>query len=182
MSKVGRKPINVTGVQVDINGQNVQFKGPKASGVYTLPAELHAEKRDDQLIITLSNIQVAQKDRDLKRVWGLHRSLLANKITGAKAPFTEEVHIIGLGFKAAPVGKNLVLSLGYSHKIDFPLSAGVSVAIDKTGQKLTFESSDRKLLGDDVSRLKEQRPTEPYKGTGIKKATEVIFRKDTKKK
>jgi large subunit ribosomal protein L6 len=182
MSKVGRKPINITGIQVDIKGQDIHFKGAKASGTYTLPVTLHAEKRDEHLAIIPVHTDTAQKDRDLKRIWGLHRSLLANKIAGAKAPFTEEVQIIGLGFKAAAAGKNLVLSLGYSHKIDFPLSAGVSVSIDKTGQKLTFESSDRKLLGDDVSRLKEQRPTEPYKGTGIKKAAEEIFRKDTKKK
>ncbi len=181
MSKVGRKPINIAGIQVDVKGQDVHFKGAKASGVYTLPASLRAEKTDG-LLMLIADKATAGRDRDLNRVWGLHRSLLANKIAGAQKPFTEEVHIIGLGFKAVAAGKNLVLSLGYSHKIDFPLTEGVTVNIDKTGQKLVFESADRVALGGDVSRLKAQRPTEPYKGTGIKKATEEIFRKDSKKK
>lgn len=182
MSKVGRKPINLAGVQVDVKGQDVHFKGAKASGVYTLPQALHAEKKDDVLLLIPADEAGAHKDRTLNRIWGLHRSLLANKITGAQKPFTEEVTIVGLGFKAANAGKNLVLTLGYSHKIDFPLSAGVAVTIDKTGQKLLFESADRMLLGGDVSRLKAQRPSEPYKGTGIKKTAEEIFRKDSKKK
>jgi len=180
MSKVGRKPINIAGVQVEVKGQDVQFKGAKVSGTYTLPNELHVEKKDDVLsIVPVSDLP---KSRDLNRVWGLHRSLLANKIAGSQKPFSEEVTIVGLGFKAAAAGKNLVLTLGYSHKIDFPLSAGVTVAIDKTGQKLLFESADRMKLGEDISRLKAQRPSEPYKGTGIKKTAEEIFRKDSKKK
>lgn len=183
MSKVGRKPINIAGIQVDIKGQDVHFKGAKISDVYTLPASLRAEKKDGSLAIVVADHAAATgKDRDLNRIWGLHRSLLANNIAGAQKPFTEEVHIIGLGFKAVAAGKNLVLSLGYSHKIDFPLTEGVTVNIDKTGQKLVFESANRVALGGDVSRLKAQRPTEPYKGTGIKKATEEIFRKDSKKK
>lgn len=182
MSKIGRKPINIADVQIDIQGQDIHFKGAKSSGVYSLPVELSAEKKDGSLFIVPTYPEAAQKNRDVKRVWGLHRSLLANKIAGSKKPFTEEVHIVGLGFKATPAGKNLVLSLGYSHKIDFPLTEGVSVTIDKTGQKLVFESADRVSLGGDVSRLKSERPTEPYKGTGIKKATEEIFRKDSKKK
>lgn len=182
MSKVGRKPINITGIQVDVKGQDVHFKGAKVSGVYTLPVSLRAEKKDESLVLVAADASVAGKDRDLNRVWGLHRSLLANNIAGAQKPFTEEVHIVGLGFKAVAAGKNLVLSLGYSHKIDFPLTEGVTVNIDKTGQKLVFESANRVALGGDISRLKAQRPPEPYKGTGIKKATEEIFRKDSKKK
>jgi len=182
MSKVGRKPINITGIKVEIRGQEVHFKGPKATGVYVLPAELRAELRDNELVIVPTSEETALKDRDLKRIWGLHRSLLANKILGSANLFSEEVHIVGLGFKAASAGKGLALSLGYSHKIDFPLSDGVSVTVDKTGQKLVFASADRARLGEDVSRLKAQRPPEPYKGTGIKKATEEIFRKDVKKK
>jgi large subunit ribosomal protein L6 len=180
MSKVGRKPINLAGIQVDVKGQDVHFKGAKASGVYTLPHELHAKKEDGVLFV--APVADAQKNRDINRVWGLHRSLLANKITGAQKPFTEEVTIVGLGFKAATAGKGLVLTLGYSHKIDCPLSTGVAVTIDKTGQKLMFESADRMKLGEDISRLKAQRPPEPYKGTGIKKTAEEIFRKDSKKK
>ena len=182
MSKVGRKPINIAGIQIDLKGQDIHFKGAKVSGVYTLPVELRSEIKDDVLLLTPVQANNVGKDRDLNRVWGLHRALLANKIAGSQKAFTEEVHIIGLGFKATAVGKNLVLSLGYSHKIDFPLTEGVSVSIDKTGQKLVFESADRVSLGGDVSRLKAQRPPEPYKGTGIKKASEEIFRKDSKKK
>jgi large subunit ribosomal protein L6 len=182
MSKIGRKPINTEGVQIELRDHTVAFKGPKASGVYVLPEQLHAVKKENMLFLEPNIQQSFHKNRELKRIWGLHRALLSNKIAGARMPFSQEVSIVGLGFKAALAGRNLLLSLGYSHKIDFPLSQGVSVTIDKTGQKLLFESSDNVMLGEDVSRLKTQRPPEPYKGTGIKKSTEEIFRKAGKKK
>jgi large subunit ribosomal protein L6 len=177
MSKIGRKPINTAGVTVTIEGNEVHFKGPKASGVYELPSTFIAEQSGEEL-----SLKCEKESKTSGMEWGLHRALLANKIQGARAEFEKPVTIIGLGFKAAQSGKDLNLSLGYSHKISYPLPEGVTVTIDKTGQNLVFKSSDKELLGQVCGTIRAFRPQEPYKGTGIKVAGQEIIRKAGKTK
>jgi len=116
MSKIGRKPIQVNNVQVTIKGQDVHYKGPKNSGVYAVPEELTAVLQDGMLTLQVSQ-NSSKPNRDVNRVWGLHRALLFNSISGAGADFEKTVKINGLGFKAVASGNNLVFSLGYSHKM-----------------------------------------------------------------
>lgn len=177
MSKIGRKPISTKDVQIDVKGQEVHFKGKKDSGVYVLPSELRAEYTNDALVLK-SDV----RSSDGNRVWGLNRALLANKIIGAQSGFEQKVVITGLGFKAALAGNKLVLSLGYSHKIDFELPAGITIEIDKTGQILTVKGSNKMLVGQVCSYIRAFRPPEPYKGTGIKLENEVLIRKAGKTK
>lgn len=177
MSKIGRKPIDLDNVAVEIKGQDVHFKGPNASGVFVVSDVLKPELVDKKLVL-----HPAKKTRELNSVWGLNRALLANKIKGASQGFTKEVQITGLGFKAALAGNKVVFTLGYSHKIDYVLPKDVSLEIDKTGQKLTFKSPDKELVGFVCSQVRAFRVPEPYKGTGIKLATETIFRKAGKTK
>lgn len=179
MSKIGRKAIDIGNVQVDIKGQEVHYKGKKASGVHVLPQGLTAKLEDKKLYISEEE---KSSNRSLNRVWGLHRALIANAIKGADVGFEKQVQINGLGFKAALAGNKIVFSLGYSHKIDFDLPKEVSLEIDKTGQLLTFKSANKELLGHVCSVVKALRPPEPYKGTGIKLANEVIARKAGKTK
>lgn len=178
MSKIGRKPIDITGVQIQVTGSDVHFKGAKNTGTYTLPQELEAVVTGNQVL----TLNPKKKDRKLNDVWGLHRALLANKINGARASFEKDVEIVGLGFKALKSGTKLVFSLGYSHKIDFELPEDVTVDIDKTGQKLAFKSSDKERLGLVCSQIRALRSPEPYKGTGIKLKAEVLLRKAGKAK
>lgn len=177
MSKIGRKPIELSQVTAEINGQDISFKGKKLSGTYTLPDQLKAEVVDNHILI-----RPVRKTSDTNRVWGLHRALLANKIKGASVGFDKQIRIVGLGFKAVAQGSKLQFSLGYSHKIDFELPAQVTVEIDKTGQLLTCRSSDREMLGLVCSEIRALRLPEPYKGTGIQYANEVIRRKAGKAK
>ena len=181
MSKMGRKPIEIGNVQVEVKGQEVHFKGKKVSGVHVLPEGLSVEISDKQMVV-LPHGGMSNASRDIKRDWGLHRALLANKIKGSDAPFEKEVIINGLGYKAVAAGQKVTFSLGYSHKIDFELPKEVTLEIDKTGQKLIFKSSSKELVGHICSMVKELRPPEPYKGTGIKLATDVIVRKAGKTK
>ena len=183
MSKIGRKPIDISGVVVEMKGHDVHYKGAKASGVYVLPEVLAVQIADDKLML-VPNKAVAQKlkVRDLNREWGLHRALLSNAIAGSKKEFEKLVEITGLGYKAVPSGNKLVFTLGYSHKIDFELPKGVAIAIDRTGQKLTVSSTDKELLGLVCSKMCALRRPEPYKGTGIKLSTERIIRKASKGK
>lgn len=177
MSKIGRKPIDLENVAIDIKGQDVHYKGQNASGVYTIASMLKAEVINNQLVLL-----PVKKTRDLNGMWGLHRALLANKIKGASQGFTKEIQIIGLGYKAVMTGNKVVFSLGYSHKIDFVLPKDVTLDIDKSGQKLTFKSPDKELVGFVCSQVKALRETEPYKGTGIKLSTETVLRKAGKTK
>lgn len=177
MSKIGRRPIALAGVQVTLQGNEVHYKGSRASGVYTVPAELKVTCEDGKILLT-PNVA----SRDINRIWGMHRALLSNEIKGAGVDFVKVVQINGLGFKAALSGSKVVFSLGFSHKIDFDLPKGVSFEADKTGQILTLKSTDKSLLGHVCSQIRALRPPEPYKGTGIKLATEVIARKAGKTK
>ena len=141
MSKIGRKPIDISGLTVDIQGNDISFKGKKMAGSYTLPDLLKAEIVDSQLLI-----KAVRKTSDTNRVWGLHRALLANQIIGAHAGFDKQIRIVGLGYKAVAQGAKLQFSLGYSHKIDFDLPAEVTVETDKVGQLLTCRSSNKEAL------------------------------------
>ncbi len=178
MSKIGRKPIDISGVTIEINGRDISFKGKQASGVHTLSDLLKAEVVDNQLVITS-----VRKTSDTNRIWGLNRALLANQIIGASKGFEKQVRIVGLGFKAVAQGASkLQFSLGYSHKIDFDLPANVTVEIDRSGQLLTCRSSDKQALGLVCSEIRALRVPEPYKGTGIMYVGEVIRRKAGKAK
>lgn len=180
MSKIGRKAIDITGLTVKVNGQEITYKGPKGSGTYLLPKELEAKMDGNRL--TLLATAEAKNDRETNRIWGLHRALLFNTLRGAAAEFEKKIEINGLGFKATASGKKLVLKLGYSHEINFELPNNVAVEIDKSGQKLTFKSNDKELVGQVCSEIRAMREPEPYKGTGIKLASEVIARKAGKTK
>ncbi len=180
MSKIGRKPIDVSGIEVSVTGHDVHYKGKKGSGVHKLPDGFEVKVEDGKLRIVLA--ANASKTRDNNILWGMHRANLANEIAGATNPFEKQVVINGLGFKAALQGKKVEFTLGYSHKLHLDIPEGVTIEIDKTGQLLTVRSPNKELLGAVCDRIRSFRPPEPYKGTGIKLATETIIRKAGKAK
>lgn len=173
MSKIGRKAISLQGLTVTVDGQVVSYKGAKQSGTYIVPDCLSINVEGDTLRLGLAKAG----DRNNNNVWGLHRALLANQLQGAREEFSIEVVIVGLGYKGELKGDNIVFSLGYSHKIDFPVPKEVTVAFDKTGQNLTIKSCSKFLAGDVAQRICALRRPEPYKGTGVRLANEVIHRK-----
>lgn len=182
MSKIGRKPIKLTDIKVEIKGQEVHYKGKIKSGVYVLPPELSALVDNDMLLVNVRPAASRLARRTINRLWGLHRALLANAIAGAAKEFERDIEIQGLGYKAVLSGNKVTLSLGYSHKIDFVLPQGVSLSINKSGQKLTFKSDNKELLGQVCSQIRALKEPEPYKGTGIRYADEIIKRKAGKAK
>jgi len=184
MSKIGRKPIKLDGVKVDVKGHDIHYSGPKSSGVYHLAPELSAHVKDGALYVvpTDNESDMSQKQmRTVYRMWGLQRALLANKLVGAAKEFEKNLEINGLGYKAAVAGNKIVLTLGFSHKIEEVIPAGITVEADKTGQKIKVKSCDKTRLGQFCSNIRALREPEPYKGKGIKLQTEVIFRKATGK-
>lgn len=183
MSKIGRKSIDIAGVQVAIKDNVVTFKGQKNSGEHALPSFLVANVDGALLSIGINKDASATLNmRDVNRDWGLHRALLANNVLGARQEFVKSLQINGLGYKAVVSGKKMTLTLGFSHKIDLEIPAGVTVEVDKSGQKVAVKSSDNIILGEFCSRIRSLRSPEPYKGTGIKYADEVVRRKAGKTK
>jgi len=180
MSKIGRKPIDIKDTHISISGSDISIKGSKWTGTYHVPAVFDLKLEGKKLYITPHDKK--EVSRDVKVLWGMHRALLANKIAGAHNLFEKQLQINGLGFKALLSGKKLELSLGFSHKNSYELPANVSVEIDKTGQLLTFKSSDKELLGAVCDHIRAMRPPEPYKGTGIRLVTEIVRRKAGKAK
>lgn len=177
MSKIGRKPIDLAGVAVTQSGQVLSIKGVKGQFDHELPACLQATIDGTTLAISLD-----QNTRKNRMVWGLHRALVANKVHGAGKGFEKLVKLVGLGYKGELKGKKIVFSIGYSHKVEYHLPEGVTVDIDKSGQKILVKAADKFVLGNVCDGIRSIRPPEPYKGTGIMLDGEVIIRKAGKTK
>ncbi len=176
MSKIGRKPISTQDIAVTIDGQVVSYQGAKKSGTYVLPDCLRVSHENGFIKIVLAD----PADKKSNNFWGLHRAMLSNELMGSLNEFSEDVVIVGLGYKGELKGDTIVFSLGYSHKIDFKLPENIAVVIDKTGQKINLRSTSKFLVGDVAQRICALRRPEPYKGTGVRLQNEVIHRKTGK--
>lgn len=172
MSRVGKQPVVVpSGVQVTIAETKIEVKGPKG----VLSRDLHPLVKISQ---EDGKILVAPVDESLQArgLWGLFRSLIANMVEGVSNGFTKVLEINGVGYRAEAAGKVLKLTLGFSHPLDFSLPEGISAAVDKN-TVVTLSGIDKELLGQTAATIRAFRPPEPYKGKGIKYATETIRRK-----
>lgn len=181
MSKIGRKKIATGSVRITMQGNELHYKGSKASGAHLIPDVLKAVVEADGIVL-LPAADTRPVLAEVKRLWGLHRALLASAIEGADKPFERGLKIVGLGFKTIVRGSQMEFSLGYSHKVIYDLPAEVSATVDKSGQKIMLTSSNREILGLVASEIRGLRKPEPYKGTGIMYDNEVIRRKAGKTK
>jgi large subunit ribosomal protein L6 len=173
MSRIGRKPVPVpAGVQVKIEGQQVQVKGPRG--------ELARTFHPDMMIMQEgSEIKVSRPSdgRSHRALHGLTRALLANMVTGVTEGFRKMLVVEGVGYRAEIAGKALVLYLGYSHPIRVAPPAGIKLSADPKARTITIEGPDREQVGQIAAIIRKLRPPEPYKGKGIRYENEVIRRK-----
>jgi len=177
MSRIGKKPIAIpAGITANVEGQTVKVKGPKGA----LAAVLH-----DDVAVKLDGAQIKVDPRaETKRAraqWGTSRTLIANLIAGVTRGFEQRLEISGVGYRAAVQGKNLQIALGYSHDIIYPIPEGITIATPRPVE-IVISGSDRQKVGQVAAEIRNYRPPEPYKGKGIKYASERIFRKEGKKK
>ena len=176
MSRIGNKPITVPdGVEVKIDGHKITVKGPKG----TLEREVHKnislEMKDNQIIVTRKN------DEPLNRsLHGLTRTLINNMIIGVKDEFSRELQINGVGYRVAKQGKDLNLTLGYSHPVIFEAPEGITFDVPNPNT-IIVKGIDKELVGQTAAVIRTKRPPEVYRGKGIKYAEEVIRRKEGKK-
>jgi large subunit ribosomal protein L6 len=171
MSRIGRKPLEIPkGVQVSITKDVVTVKGPKGT--------LTVKRHQDIDVVEEKGSLVFARSQEIGRVraaHGLMRALCANMLTGVTKGFERQLEINGVGYKAEIKGPNIVLSLGYSHPIEYKLPEGISAKVEKS--TLVLSGIDRQALGAAAAEIRSFRPPEPYKGKGIKYAAEVIVRK-----
>ncbi len=176
MSRIGRMPIAVpAGVDVKVGPNNdVTVKGPKGTLSQQLHPEMKIEMKDGEI-----NIIRPSEQKKHKALHGLTRSLLANMVTGVTEGFQKELEINGVGYRAQMQGKKLVLSLGYSHPVEMDEVQGIEIEVP-TPNKIIVKGADKQLVGHVAANIREKRLPEPYKGKGIKYATEHIRRKEGK--
>lgn len=177
MSRIGKKPIPLPkGVTATVAGREIKVKGPKGELALTLAEEVTATLGGDQL-----EVQPRDESNRARSMWGMSRTLVGNMVHGVSAGFEEKLEISGVGYKAAVQGKNLNLQLGYSHDINFPIPTGIDIKADKP-TSLTINGIDKQLVGAVAAKIRGFRGPEPYKGKGVRYATETIRRKEGKKK
>jgi len=177
MSRIGKHPVPVpSGVTVQVSGQEITAKGKLGQLSLVLAEEVEAKLEDNKVVV-----KPRTDSRRARVLWATSRSLLNNMVNGVSNGFSKELEINGVGYKAAVQGKELVLNLGYSHDIRYPIPAGITMKTDKP-TSITITGADRQKVGQVAAEIRAYRKPEPYKGKGIKYVEEVIRRKEGKKK
>ena len=177
MSRIGKNPVMIPqGVEVKLEGQTVTAKGRLGQGSFTLVDDVAAELKDGKIAITPRS-----ETRRARNLWGTSRTQVNNLVHGVAHGFSEELEINGVGYRAAVQGKDLVLQLGFSHDIKYPIPAGITIKTEKP-TSISISGASKQQVGQIAAELRAFRPPEPYKGKGVKYVSETIVRKEGKKK
>ena len=173
MSRIGKHPVVIpAGVEVSINGTTVTTKGPKGTLTETFLDKVEIKVENSEVIVT-------RKSDAYKNIHGLTRTLISNMVTGVSTGFSKTLEINGVGYKAAKQGNKLVLSLGYSHPVEFVDSNEIKIEVPNANT-IIVTGIDKQKVGQMAAEIREKRLPEPYKGKGIKYADERIIRKEGK--
>jgi large subunit ribosomal protein L6 len=176
MSRIGKKPVVIPkDVQVDVQGQTIRLKGPKGelSWDFSSSAQVALVQGAEGQEIQVTVRQPEEKEE--RALWGTTRATIASMLEGVTNGYTKSLEINGVGFRANLSGKKLVLTVGFSHDIDFTVPEGIAVKVEKN--IITVTGIDKQLVGETASRIRRIKPPEPYLGKGIKYTDEVVRRK-----
>jgi large subunit ribosomal protein L6 len=177
MSRTGKKPVApVNGVTVSVNGRTVSAKGPKGELALDLMDEVNVEQNGEGLFVTPAN-----DTREARAAWGTTRALIQNMVTGVSTGFEKRLAIQGVGYRAAMQGKDIKLSLGFSHDVVYAAPRGITLAVPSPTE-IVISGIDKQQVGQVAANIREWRAPEPYKGKGVRYADEQVFRKEGKKK
>lgn len=174
MSRVAKKPVALAkGVELTVQDESVSVKGPKGTLSVAKPAGVQVEAADGQARITAN-------DPALVPMAGTLRAILANMVQGVSQGFERKLELVGVGYRASAQGKDLNLSLGYSHPVVFKAPEGITITTPSQTE-IVVAGADKQLVGEVAAKIRGYRPPEPYKGKGVKYAGENIIRKEAKK-
>ncbi len=169
MSKIGKKSIQVpAGVTFEVVGNLVKFTGPKGTDEYTIPQGANLDLKDGELSVMIG-------PKVSSAMHGTTRANIANIVKGLSEGWSKSLEIVGTGYRAETSGNDLVLTVGYSHPVKYTAPAGITFKVEK--MIITVTGTNRQLVGQVASEIREIRKPEPYKGKGIKYTTEVVRRK-----
>jgi len=172
MSRIGRMPVTIpAGVRVAVEHPHVRVEGPKGKIVIDLVPGIDCVVEGASARLTRADDSKPRRSQH-----GLFRQLVANAVKGAASGWTRDLEIEGIGYRAQLQGRELSLTLGYSHPISYPIPEGINIMVDKQ-TKLAISGADRQRVGQVAAEIRALRPPEPYKGKGIRYAGEVIKRK-----
>ncbi|HXX19484.1 MAG TPA: 50S ribosomal protein L6 [Candidatus Acidoferrum sp.] len=170
MSRIGNKLIQVpSGVKIQIKDGSVDVQGPKGKMTVGVPRGIEFEQKDGTLV-------AKRATEEHRALHGLARALVANAITGVTQGFKKELDIVGVGYRAEVKGKNLVIALGFSHPVEFPIPEGIQIAVEKQTH-LTVSGADKGQVGQVSANLRALRPPDPYKQKGIRITGERLKKK-----
>lgn len=173
MSRIGKQPVPVpSGVDVNINGQNIAVKGPKGTLEMNVAEPIVVSRNDDGAIV----VTRPDDERRSRSLHGLSRTLVANLITGVTEGYTTKMEIFGVGYRVQQKGSNLEFALGYSHPIVFPAPDGISFAVESP-TKFKVVGIDKQQVGEVAANIRKLRKPEPFKGKGVRYEGEVVRRK-----
>ena len=172
MSRIGKRPIPVpSGVNVTIDGNNVRVKGPKGELARTLPLDMSVAEENGEIVVKRPS-----DEQQHKALHGLSRTLVANMVEGVTKGFQKTLEITGVGYKAEIKPYGVLLSLGYSHTIEYKSPEGVKISAPNP-TTVVIDGASKELVGQVAAEIRSMRKPEPYKGKGVKYQGEVIRRK-----
>lgn len=177
MSRTGKKPVApVSGVTVTINGRTVSAKGPKGELSIELMDVVNVEQGDEGVSVAPAN-----DTKFARAAWGTTRALIQNMVTGVSTGFEKKLAIQGVGYRAAMQGKDIKLSLGFSHEVIYQAPQGITLAVPAPTE-IVITGIDKQQVGQVAANIRAWRKPEPYKGKGVRYLGEQVFRKEGKKK
>ncbi|MCD8316500.1 MAG: 50S ribosomal protein L6 [Eggerthellaceae bacterium] len=172
MSRIGKLPVTIpAGVDVTIDGSTVTVKGPKGELVRTFPSIISITKDGDTLLVTRPN-----DTREAKSYHGLTRTLLANMVQGVSQGYSKKLQLVGVGYRATLKGRDLELSLGYSHPVDISAPEGITFEVPSQTE-IIVSGASKEQVGQVAADIRKWRKPEPYKGKGIRYEGEYVRRK-----
>ena len=172
MSRIGRRPIPVPkGVNVTVQADTVEIKGPKGTLTQRVPPGVTFEVQGAELVAATKG-----PDPAFRKFHGLARSLMANAVQGVTQGFRKELDIVGVGYRAEVKGKQVVFALGYSHPVVFDIPPGIDIAVEKQTH-VTVTGIDRQLVGQVAANIRGLRKPDPYKQKGVRYTGEVLKKK-----
>ena len=173
MSRVAKKPIALPkGVEFNVAADQLSVKGPKGTLTLARPQGVEAKLEDGQVVLSAEGDRLSHA--------GTTRAILANMVKGVSTGFERKLELVGVGFRASMAGKDLNLSLGFSHPIVFKSPEGITIETP-TQTEILVKGSDKQRVGEVAAKIRGYRPPEPYKGKGVRYAGERIIMKEAKK-